>query len=173
MNKLIWIAFCTTALLFLFATMPGCSPSEEKPQEAGNPFFADYGTPFETPAFDRIQVEHYVPAIEEGIRRHQAEVDAIIQNTNAPTFVNTMQALDRTGEFLERVAGVFYSLMSADTTPELQAAAKEIAPRLSAHSDNISLNEKLFARVKALYEQKDELGLDAEQAYMLEHTYKD
>ena len=173
MSKLIWIVCCATALMFVFATLPGCSSDQEKVPETQNPFFADYGTPFETPAFDRIKVEHFVPAVEEGIKRHQAEVDAIIENPDAPTFANTMQALDRTGEFLERAAGVFYSLMSADTTPQLQAAAKEIAPRLSAHSDNISLNEKLFARVKALYEQRDELGLDAEQAYMLEHSYKD
>jgi len=173
LSKIIWIVFCATALLFLFATMPGCSSSEEKPQETENPFFTDHGTPFETPAFDRIKVDHYVPAVEKAIKLDQAEVDAIIQNTEAPTFINTMQALDRTGESLERVASVFYSLMSADTSPELQAAAKEIAPKLSAHSDNISLNEKLFARVKALHDQGDELGLDAEQAYMLEHTHKD
>ena len=173
MTKVIWTVLFASLLLLTLVALPGCSSADKAQGKSENPFFAAYGTPFETPAFDKIKVEHFVPAIKEGIKRHQAEVDAIINNSDAPTFDNTLQALDRTGEFLERPVGVFYSLMSADTSPELQAAAKEIAPLLSAHRDNISLNAELFSRVKALYDQRDKKELDAEQAYMLENSYKD
>jgi len=140
---------------------------------AGNPFFQPYGTPFDVPPFDRIKNEHFLPAIEEGIRREQAEVDAIIGNSKKPTFINTIAALDHTGLFLSDVNAVFGALQSAHTNKDLQTLARTTAPMLAAHRDNISLNDKLFARVKAVYDQRDKLTLDQEQKFLLENTYKD
>ena len=137
-----------------------------------NPFFSDWGTPFEAPDFARIKEAHYLPAFEEGIARHKKEVDAIIDNPDAPTFDNTVVALERTGKLLAKVAGVFYNLTSAHTNEALQALSKQLAPKLSAHSDDINLNEQLFQRVKSVYDQRDSLNLDTEQNRLLEKTYK-
>ncbi len=138
-----------------------------------NPFFKPYGTPFNVPPFDRIKTEHFLPAIEEGIRREQAEVDAVVNDRKKPTFENTIAALDHTGIFLTEVNSVFSSLQGALTNKDLQAAARQTAPMLAAHRDNISLNEKLFARVKAVYDKRATLKLDREQLFLLENTYKD
>jgi peptidyl-dipeptidase Dcp len=138
-----------------------------------NPFFHPYGTTFNVPPFDRIKNEHFLPAIEEGIRREQAEVDAIVANPAKPTFANTFAALDHAGLFLTEVNAVFSSLLSADTSKELQALAQKTAPMLAAHADNIGLNPELFARVKAVYDGRDKLNLDRESLFLLENTYKD
>ena len=139
----------------------------------GNPFFAPYGTPFNVPPFDRIETEHFLPAIEEGIRREQAEIDAIVGNRKAPTFENTVAALDRTGIFLSEVNAVYGALQSALTSKELQALARQTAPMLAAHRDNIALNETLFQRVKAVYDKREKLKLDREELFLLENTYRD
>lgn len=138
-----------------------------------NPFFKPYGTPFNVPPFDRIKTEHFLPAIEEGIRREQAEVDAVVNDRKKPAFENTIAALDHTGIFLTEVNSVFSSLQGALTDKDLQAVARQTAPMLAAHRDNISLNEKLFARVKAVYDKRATLTLDQEQIFLLENTYKD
>jgi peptidyl-dipeptidase Dcp len=138
-----------------------------------NPFFSSYKTSFNTPPFDRIKNEHFLPAIKEGIRRHQTEIDAIVNNPSAPTFANTLEALDRGGLFLAEVNAVFNALQGADTSPVLQSIAKEISPLQTAHSDNIRLNEKLFARVKAVYDRRDKLQLSPEQRFLLENAYRD
>jgi len=138
-----------------------------------NPFFQPYGTPFSVPPFDRIKNEHFLPAIEEGIRREQAEVDAIVADAKKPTFENTIAALDHTGIFLSDVNAVFGALQGAHTNKDLQALARQTAPLMAAHRDNIGLNEKLFARVKAVYDQRAKLGLDREGMFLLENTYKD
>lgn len=138
-----------------------------------NPFFKPYGTPFDVPPFDRIKTEHFLPAIQEGIRREQAEVDAIVANKAEPTFTNTVAALDHAGIFLTEVDSVFGSLQSALTNKELQAVDRQTAPLLAAHGDNISLNEKLFARVKSVYDRRETLGLAREELFLLENTYKD
>jgi len=137
-----------------------------------NPFFEAYNTPFEVPPFDKIKNEHFAPALREGIRQQQAEMDAVVNNSEEPTFQNTIEAMEYSGELLGKVSRVFGNLNSANTNEEIQAIAKEMAPELSAHSDNISLNEKLFGRVKAVWDKKDELGLNAEQQMLLEKTYK-
>jgi len=137
-----------------------------------NPFLGPYGTPFETPPFDRIQVGHYLPAVQEAIRRHQSEIDAIVANPKAPTFENTVVALDMSGQLLGEVTAVFYSLLSAATSQPMQDLANELAPLLSTHSDNISLNERLFARVKAVHDRRAKLKLDPVQRYLLENTYR-
>jgi peptidyl-dipeptidase Dcp len=138
-----------------------------------NPFFRPYGTPFNVPPFDRIKTEHFLPAIEEGIAREQAEVDAVVNDTGKPTFANTIAALDHTGIFLSEVNAVFGSLQGALTNKDLQAVARQTAPMLAAHRDNIALNEKLFARVKAVYDDRAKLDLGREELYLLENTYKD
>jgi len=139
----------------------------------GNPFFAPYGTPFNVPPFDRIKTEHFLPAIEEGIRREQAEIDAIVGNRKAPTFENTIAALDRAGIFLSEVNAVYGALQGALTSKELQALARQTAPMLAAHRDNIALNETLFLRVKAVYDRREKLKLDREELFLLENTYRD
>ncbi len=138
-----------------------------------NPFFKPYGTPFNVPPFDRIKTEHFLPAIQEGIRREQAEVDAIIANRAKPTFENTIAALDHAGIFLSEVNGVFGSLQGALTNKDLQALARQTAPLLAAHNDNIGLNPKLFERVKAVYDKRASLTLGREELFLLENTYKD
>lgn len=158
-----------TLMCFLFPVMAAQAPAETK----DNPFFSSYKTPFNTPPFDRIKGEHFLPAIKEGIRRHQAEIDAITKNPAPPAFQNTLGALDASGRFLGEVNAVFGALQGADTNPALQSIAKEVSPLLTAHSDNIRLNEKLFARVKAVYDQREKLKLSPEQRYLLENTYRD
>jgi peptidyl-dipeptidase Dcp len=150
---------------------PAAPPSEAAAQ--GNPFFAPYVTPFNVPPFDRIETGHFLPAIEEGIRREQAEIEAIVSNRKAPTFENTIAALDRTGIFLSEVNAVYGALQGALTNKELQALARQTAPMLAAHRDNIALNEKLFGRVKAVYDKREKLKLDREELFLLENTYRD
>ena len=137
-----------------------------------NPFLETYTTPHGTVPFDRIKTEHYEPAIREGMRRQNEEIDAITNNPEAPTFANTILAYEKSGELLHRVSSVFGNLLSAETSDELQELAKEIMPLMSEHENNISLNEKLFARVKAVYEQKDKEDLNPEQTKLLEDIYK-
>lgn len=136
-----------------------------------NPFFEKYNTPHGTTPFDRIKTEHYEPAIREGIRRQATEIDAITHNNQAPTFENTILAYEQSGELLSRVITVFGNLRSAETNDELQDIAQKMVPLLSEHSNNISLNEKLFERVKAVYDRKSELSLTGEQEKLLENAY--
>lgn len=136
-----------------------------------NPFFEKYNTSHGTTPFDRIKTEHYEPAIREGIRRQAAEIDAITHNNQAPTFENTILAYEQSGELLSRVITVFGNLRSAETNDELQDIAQKMVPLLSEHSNNISLNEKLFERVKAVYDRKGELSLTGEQEKLLENAY--
>lgn len=136
-----------------------------------NPFFEKYTAPHETVPFDRIKTEHYEPAIREGIRLQNAEINAITGNPDAPTFANTVLAYEESGELLQHVNTVFGNLLSAETSDELQELAKEIIPLMSEHENNISLNEKLFERIKTVYEQRDKEKLDPEQAKLLEDTY--
>ena len=137
-----------------------------------NPFLGPFKTPFDTPPFDRIQLAHYKPAMLDAMKRQQAEIDAITANPKAPTFENTIVALDMSGQLLGEVGNVFYSLLSAATSREMQELASEMAPLLAAHQDNIALNEKLFARVKAVHDRRARLKLDSVQRYLLENTYK-
>ncbi|GAB2612866.1 M3 family metallopeptidase [Belliella aquatica] len=165
MKKTILALAATATMLY------ACGSADEK-TESMNPFFEAYNTPFEVPPFDKIKNEHFAPALREGITQQQAEIDAIVNNSEEPTFQNTIEAMEYSGELLGKASRVFGNLNSANTNEEIQAIAKEMAPELSAHSDNISLNEKLFARVKAVWDKKDELGLNAEQQMLLEKTYK-
>jgi peptidyl-dipeptidase Dcp len=138
-----------------------------------NPFLSSYGTPFNTPPFDRIRNEHFLPAIKEGIRRHDAEIDAIVNNPDSPTFANTLGVLDASGLFLSEVSAVFAAMQGANTSPEIQGIAREASPLMTAHSDNVRLNGKLFARVRSVYDRRADLKLSPEQEFFLENTYRD
>lgn len=156
--------------LFVLLTLPfilmNCTSKEE------NPLLATWDTPFQTPPFSQIKNEHYMPAFEQGIKENREDIDAIVNNSEAPTFENTLVALDKAGATLERISSVFFNQTSSHTNEEMQALAKELSPMMSALSDDINLNPKLFARVKAVYEQKDKLGLNTEQMRYLEKTYQ-
>jgi len=137
-----------------------------------NPFFTDYDTPFGVPPFDITENEHFLPAFEEGIRQQQEEIDAIVANGDAPTFENTIAAFDISGALLRKVGGVFYRLRSAETSDEIDSIAKVLVPITSAHQSDIFLNEALFARVKAVYEDPNKKQLNQEQARVLDKIYK-
>ncbi|MDX9881691.1 MAG: M3 family metallopeptidase [Prolixibacteraceae bacterium] len=139
----------------------------------GNPFFAEYETPFQVPPFDRIKIDHYLPALEEGIRQHSAEVDAIVNNPGEPSFENTILAFDQSGELLSKVESVFFPLNSANTNDEMQALARQISPMVTRHEDNISMNAGLFSKIKAIYEKRNGMGLDGQQVRLVEKFYRD
>ncbi len=160
-----------TAVLVL-AAMPAIARPQAAAPMNGNPFFTEWTTPFAVPPFDQIKNEHYMPAIREAIARQRAEVEAIANRQAAPTFANTVEALDATGEMVDKVEGVFQNLYSADTNDSLQAIAKVAAPLRAELQDDILLNERLFARIKKVWEKRATLKLDPEQSRLLEETYK-
>ena len=137
-----------------------------------NPFYSEYDTPHQTVPFDEIKLEHYEPAFMEGIKQHSAEVEAIITNPEVPTFENTIVPLEYAGDLLNRVMTVFFTLNSAETSDEMQALAQKLSPILTEHSNNISLDERLFARVKAVYETTDMSTLTTEEQRLLQQTYE-
>ena len=137
-----------------------------------NPLLTESSAPFGAPEFDKIKTEHYLPAFETAIAEAKAEIDAIVSNTEEPTFENTIEAMEYSGRSLNTVAGIFYNLMEAHTNDDMQAIAEEIAPKMTEFSMYVSLNQDLFKRVKAVYEKKDELGLEPDQMKLLEDNYK-
>lgn len=137
-----------------------------------NPFFSEYTTPYGVPPFDQIQVAHYKPAMLKGMEEHKKEIEAIIKNAEEHSFENTIVALDQCGQLLTKVSIAFEGQGSVNTTDEIQALEKELSPLLSQHSDDIKLNPALFARVKAVYDNRANLSLDKKQAKLLEKTYK-
>jgi peptidyl-dipeptidase Dcp len=141
--------------------------------QANNPFLVPYTNKYGAPPFDQIKTEHYMPAFKEGIKQHQAEVTAIANNKNAATFSNTIEALEFSGVLLKKVSSVFFNLHSADTNDGLDKIANEITPILSEHNDNIYLNEKLFSRVKKLYDNRSKLKLTTEQSRLLEKYHRE
>ena len=143
--------------------------------DTGNPFLSEFETPYGTPDFDRIKVEHYEPAFLKGIEQQNEEIKAIVENPEEPTFENTIVALDNSGEILARVSGVFFALTEADTNDEMMALEAKIAPMLSEHSDNIFLNQELYKRVAAVHAQEEagKIQLTTEQHYLLDKYYKE
>jgi peptidyl-dipeptidase Dcp len=141
-------------------------------QSAANPLLQESTLPYHYPHFDRLRDEHYRPAIRQGMREQIQEVEAIANDAAAPTFENTIVALERSGRLLDRSLRTFFNLNSAHTNDAMQATQREIAPELAAHGDAINLNPKLFARIEALYDKRKKLSLDPESAYLLERTYK-
>jgi len=148
----------------------GCQPTSEKSamQSSDNPFYQEWNTPYGVPPFEQIKDEHYMSAFTDGMAQQLTEVEAIANNEAAPTFENTIEAYEKSGELLTKVANVFFNLTSAHTNDSLKAISREISPKLSAHNDNIYLNSKFYERVKALYDQKEELNLTTEQKKLLE-----
>jgi len=158
----------TSALLCLLAA--GCS--QKQGDSGDNPFLAKFNTPFETPPFNLIKNEHFLPALRKGMELQKSEIEAIINDKEAPTFQNTIEAFERTGVLLDKVNYVFLELQGANTNDEIQKIAKEVAPLLAKHKDDINLNEKLFQRVKSVHEKRATLGLNAEQSKLLDDVYK-
>lgn len=137
-----------------------------------NPLLATYHTPHQTAPFHLIKTEHYEPAIQTGMEVHDHEIESIINNPDEPTFANTIIALERSGALLDRITTVFGNLLSAETNDEMQAIAERVMPVLTAHSNNISLNEKLFERIKHVYESKEKETLNQEESMLLKNTYE-
>lgn len=137
-----------------------------------NPFFAASTAPYGAPEFDKISLEHYIPAFTEGMRIQNEEVQKIINNPEAPGFLNTIVALDESGEMLEEVSLVFFNMNEAITSPEMQAVADSVTPMLSAHQDGITMSTPLFNKIKAVYDKRESLGLHGEDSMLLENTYR-
>ena len=155
----------TLLTLMIGLLLMGCAKSD-------NPFFETYKNKYGAPPFDKIKNEHYMPAFKEGIKLQTAEVDSIAGNTDAPTFDNTIAKLDFSGVLLKKVSSVFFNLYSCNTNEGMEKIANEITPILSEHNDNIYLNEKLFARVKTLFDNRAKLGLTDEQIRLLEKYHR-
>lgn len=157
--------------IFILATtcmMYSCTTQTET-----NPFLSEFQTEHGVPPFDKIKLEHYEPAFLKGIEEQNANIDAIVNNSETPTFENVIVALDNSAPILDRVSAIFYNMTDAEKTPGLNELSIKIAPTLSEHSDNISLNQELFKKVNAVYQQKESLKLTTEQERLLEETYKD
>ena len=179
------ILFTTASAVIMMMILSGCATSSEnafspKPGQLSkmeatgtNPFYQESTLYFKYPPFDKIKNAHYAPAFGKGMAEQLVEIEAIADQSGAPTFENTIVAMEKSGQLLDRVATVFYSLASAHTNDSLELVRSEMAPKLSAHSDQILLNSKLFERIKTLYDQKTSFGLDAEAVRLVEETYKD
>lgn len=140
--------------------------------QAQNPFFSAYKTPYDTPPFNKIKNEHYEPAIEKGIAEHQAEINKIVMIRAVPTFENTIVPLEESGKLLSRVTSVFFNLLSSESNDEMMEIAQRIQPKLSEHSNSITLNEGLFQKVKAVYDKRLDSNLTPEQIRLVEKTYR-
>ena len=163
MKKLIFIS----ALLFIVACQ-----DQSKMDPNINPFFQSWDTAYEVPPFMDIKDEHYMPAYKKGMEENLSEIDVIVNNTEAPTFSNTIEELERTGKLLGKVSRVFSNLASSNTNPQLQELQRELSPMLSAHYDKISLNEELFKRVETIWQERDAIDLTSEQLKLLNDTRK-
>lgn len=143
-----------------------------KSESDGNPFFAEYNTPYQTAPFDKINFEHYKPAFLEGMKQEQAEVVAIANSADEPTFANTIEAFEKTGELLSKVSNVFYAQKDFNNNDSIAKLAKELSPLLTKHGADISLNENLFKRIKTVYDKKADLKLSVEENTLLEKMYQ-
>lgn len=161
MKRIIMLLFALSVLL------TSCGKEET------NPLLAEWDTPFNTPPFNKITTDHYLPAFIEAIDTHNSEIEDIVNNTEEATFENTIEALDYSGSLLTRVRRVFNAMDESMSNEKMQVISKEVSPMLSKHSDDINLNEKLFERVKAVYDKKETLGLNTEQNKLLDKYYKD
>ena len=160
-NKYILMAALTT-------TMCGCTSHQ---QEKGNPLFSEFNTPHGIAPFAEITIDHYREGMLKGMEEQKAEIEAIVNNSEAPTFENTILALDKSGELLRKVRGTFSPLSSSNSNDQTRALQKEMSPISSTHNDDINLNEKLFARVKSVYDSRESLTLTPEEAKILQNTY--
>ena len=152
-----------------FLLVLGCT----KTPKNDNPFFTEFTTPFQVPAFDQIDTTDYMPAFVEGIKQHDAEIAAIADNTEEATFDNTILPFDKSGKMLKRVSKVFFNMTEANTNDQLQDIANKVSPMISKHEDDISMNAKLFARIKTIYDKRKESNFDAQQIRVVEKYYRD
>ena len=159
----------TILMSALTMVLGGCAQSDSL---ENNPLLQEWNTPYQTPPFSQIETKHYEPAIDFAIEQQRAEVDAIINNTEEPTFENTIVAMEQAGALLNRITGLFFVLNNSDTSEQMQAIANNITPKLTELGNDISLNPELFKRVKAVYDKRDELELDLQDKQLLEDTYK-
>lgn len=187
MNRLLAVLILTVSSItgMAFAQTPSAQPAPAvtaAPQSAApaapaftenNPFAKPSTLPYQAPPFDRIKDSDYLPAIEEGMRQELVEIEAIANNPDAPTFENTIVGMEKSGALLRRVGRVFGGVAQSNTNPTLQKIQTVLAPKQAAHRDAINLNPKLFARVKAIYDQRNTLQLNAEQKVLVERTYRD
>jgi len=164
------ILWAVLILMTSFCTKKETPPPA--PAQEENPFFSAWTAPFETPPFEKIKEAHYLPAFQAGMDQQKIEIEAITNDSAAPSFANTIEALEKSGALLTKVGNVFFNLTSANTNDEMQKIESAVAPLLARHQDDINLNAKLFERVKAVSGEKDKLGLTPEQARLLEKTYK-
>ncbi|MBO5894235.1 MAG: M3 family metallopeptidase [Alistipes sp.] len=160
-------------LLFIMSALTmGLASCQSDNSLANNPLLEEWNTPYQTPPFSKIELKHYEPAFDYAIEQNRADIDAIINNPEAPTFENTIVAMEQAGELLGRVSGLFFVLNNCCTNAEMQQIALNVTPKLTALSNDVSLNPELFARVKAVYEERESLNLDVEDRQLLEETYK-
>lgn len=157
----------TYLICFAGIIMQSC----EQTKNTDNPFFSKYDTPFEVPPFDKIQNHHYLPAFREGMKQQEAEIEAIVNNAEAPDFANTIEAMEKSGQLLNKVSYVFFNLQQANTNDSLNAIAEEVTPEITAHGDAVYLNDKLFERIKTVYNNRANAGLNTEQQMVLKKYY--
>ena len=160
------------AFILIMAVALAAVSCNTQTKEQGNPFYAEWKTPFGVPPFDQIRNEHYLPAIDSGIALARLQIAEITANEDAPTFANTVAQYDRAGELMSKVAYVFYSQTSANTNDTLEALQMEIAPKMSAFSDEVLLNAELFSRIKVVWENRSAEELNDEELFLLENMYK-
>ena len=158
-------------MTLIAVTLITACKNEKKMKE--NPFLTEYSTPFQVPPFDQIDTTDYMPAFIEGIKQHDAEVAAITNDASEPTFENTILTFDKSGKMLSRVSKVFFNMTEAHTNDQLQSIASKVSPLLSKHNDDISMNAKLFARIKGIYDKRKDLKLDDQQVRVVEKYYRD
>lgn len=168
-KKLINMIALSVIVLASCTSKPEQKPEAEKP----NPFLSEYTTPFQVPPFDQIKNEQYLPAFEAGIAEQQAEIDAIVNNAETPTFENTILPYDKSGQTLNRVSNVFFNLNECLTNDEMVAIAEQVLPMLSKHSDAIMMNPKLFERIDYVFQHRNEMGLDDQQIRVVEKYHQD
>ena len=168
MKKTPFIFFLASVALPITFVSTSCKDEKSK-----NPFLAAYDTPFEVPPFDKIDTTDYIPAFEEGMKRQNAEIDSIINNSEEPSFENTILKYDKSGKLLTNVSLVFFNLLDANTNDQMQNIARKINPELSKHRDEMAMNEKLFKRVKTVYNKRSNMKLDSQQIRVVEKYYRD
>ena len=179
MKKTLLAVTISSLALHTVTTLAQSTPNQVNPSSlntssaVANPLFAPSQYQFGFPAFDQIRSEHFAPAYAEALRQHNAEIKAIAEESQAPSFENTVVAMEKSGQMLGRVARIFSNLSGTDTNPVLEALARELAPKLSAHNDGIFLNTQLFQRINAVYQQRAKLGLDAQSLRLLERYHTD
>jgi peptidyl-dipeptidase Dcp len=172
MKHVIALVVCSSLALACQRETSSTTAPAATPAEAANPFFAASTLQYETPPFDKIKNEHYKPALEEGMKQNLAQIEQIANSPEPPTFDNTIVPMERSGDLLTRVAKVFFNMTQSNTNEAIQKVEEEEGPKLAAHNDAIYLNPKLFARVKALYDNRDQAAPNPEARYLIEKYHR-